>query len=207
MVTKLARRLKRTLQDDQNRLLDQLRAGSGTWSDELLATEDDQRHHYAAAAAGNLGDAVAAGITFARAETGAKGTAPKPDPKVAEALADVLAGTIVALLRRRLAGSEVPAGSDDATERVGAAYREWRGERIERLVGDAALGAFSAGVLAATPARTGVRWVVGGIGAGCADCDDNALAGDVAPGERFPTGHHHPPAHAGCRCLVVPTPA
>ncbi|MGP8058458.1 MAG: DivIVA domain-containing protein [Acidimicrobiales bacterium] len=207
VVTKLARRLKRTLQDDQNRLLDQLRAGSGTWSDELLATEDDQRHHYAAAAAGNLGDAVAAGITFARAETGAKGTAPKPDPKVAEALADVLAGTIVALLRRRLAGSEVPAGSDDATERVGAAYREWRGERIERLVGDAALGAFSAGVLAATPARTGVRWVVGGIGAGCADCDDNALAGDVAPGERFPTGHHHPPAHAGCRCLVVPTPA
>jgi hypothetical protein len=23
-------------------------------------------------------------------------------------------------------------------------------------------------------------------------------------GTHFPTGHQHPPAHAGCRCLVVP---
>ena len=201
VVTKLARRLKRTLQDDQNRLLDQLRAGSGTWSDELLATEDDQRHHYAAAAAGNLGDAVAAGITFARAETGAKGTGAKPDPKVAEALADVLAGTIVALLRRRLAGSEVPAGSDDATERVGAAYREWRGERIERLVGDAALGAFSAGVLAATPARTGVRWVVGGIAGRLRRLRRQRPGRRRGPGRAVP---HRPPPPAGPRRVPVP---
>ncbi len=90
------------------------------------------------------------------------------------------------------------------TERVGAAYREWRGERIERLVGDYALEAFSIGVAAASGGN-GLRWVLAGGGTGCADCDDNALAGVVSPGEEFPTGHHHPPAHAGCRCLVVPT--
>jgi len=209
VVTKLARRLKRTLQDDQNRLLDELRAGSGAWSDAMLATEEEQRRLYADAAVAGLADAAAAGISFARRQTGAKGSGPKPDPKVADALADALGGNIVALLRRRLTGPEGAGagGSDDATERVGAAYREWRGERIERLVGDVALGAFSAGVLAATPGGTGVHWVVGGTGAGCADCDDNALAGEVAPGEEFPTGHKHPPAHAGCRCLVVPTPA
>jgi len=209
VVTKLARRLKRALQDDQNRLLDQLRAGSGAWDDGLLSTEEAQRRAYAEAAVANLADAAAAGIAFARRRSGARGAAPKPDPKVADALADALAGNIVALLRRRLTGPEGAGagGSDDATERVGAAYREWRGERIERLVGDVALGAFSAGVLAATPSGTGVHWVLGGTGAGCADCDDNALAGDVAPGEEFPTGHKHPPAHAGCRCLVVPTPA
>ncbi|HMD47306.1 MAG TPA: DivIVA domain-containing protein [Acidimicrobiales bacterium] len=207
VVTKLARRMKRTLQDDQNRLLDQLRAGSGTWNDNLLVTEDEQRRLYADAAVGDLADAAAAGMAFGRSESGAKGRPPKADPKVADALADALAGNIVALLRRRLTGPEGAGSSDDATERVGAAYREWRGERIERLVGDVALGAFSAGVLAATPPGTGVHWVLGGTGAGCADCDDNALAGDVAAGDEFPTGHKHPPAHAGCRCLVVPTPA
>ena len=96
---------------------------------------------------------------------------------------------------------------EEAAERVSAAYRGWRGERIERLVGDHALGAFSAGVLATVRTAAGVRWVLGGSGSGCADCDDNALADVVKTGERFPTGHRHPPAHAGCRCLVVPTRA
>jgi len=26
----------------------------------------------------------------------------------------------------------------------------------------------------------------------------------VGAGAPFPTGHAHPPAHAGCRCLVAP---
>jgi hypothetical protein len=35
------------------------------------------------------------------------------------------------------------------------------------------------------------------------DCLDNALAGPLAFGEAFPTGHTHPPAFEGCRCLLV----
>jgi hypothetical protein len=90
--------------------------------------------------------------------------------------------------------------------RVGAAFREWRGERIERLVGDSALQAFSAGVLAAATKKGTVRWILTSPD-GCSDCDDNALAGAVPVAEGFPTGHAAPPAHAGCRCLVTPTPA
>jgi hypothetical protein len=33
------------------------------------------------------------------------------------------------------------------------------------------------------------------------------LAGPVPRGEAFPTGHPHPPAHAGCRCLLAPMDA
>jgi len=38
----------------------------------------------------------------------------------------------------------------------------------------------------------------------CPDADDNALEPTVK-GQRFPTGQAYPPAHPGCRCLVVPT--
>ena len=93
---------------------------------------------------------------------------------------------------------------DDAGERVGAAYREWRGERIERLVGDFAVQAFSAGTVAAAGDTGKVRWVLTSD-QGCSDCDDNALAGAVLAAEGFPTGHSFPPAHSGCRCLVAPS--
>jgi hypothetical protein len=49
-----------------------------------------------------------------------------------------------------------------------------------------------------------VRWVVAGGDDPSPDCDDNALAGSVARGEPFPTGHPVPPLHATCRCMVVP---
>lgn len=207
VTAKLARRLKRALQDDQNHLLDRLRATAGQWSEETLGGEEEQRAGYADAAFELLGEAVAAGMTFGFEAVGdppKKPTSP-PDDRAARAAAEALARTVVTLLRRRLTGEGVDAGDD--AERVGAAYREWRGERIERLVGDQALSAFSAGVLLAAKAAGGVRWVLGGGADPCADCDDNALSGVLSPGDEFPTGHFHPPAHPGCRCLVTPTPA
>ena len=51
-----------------------------------------------------------------------------------------------------------------------------------------------------------VRWLPTNGQAACPDCDDNSLAGLLAAGTEFPTGHAHPPAHPGCRCLVTPTP-
>jgi hypothetical protein len=112
-----------------------------------------------------------------------------------------LARTVVTMLRRRIA--EGTDAGEEAADRVGAAFREWRGERIERLVGDFAVQAFSAGVVASSSSEGLVRWVMTSS-TGCSDCDDNALAGAVPLAEGFPTGHAYPPAHSGCRCLVVP---
>jgi len=92
-------------------------------------------------------------------------------------------------------------------ELVGAAFREWKGARVERLAGDQAVFAFARAALAAVPGGTTLRWVVDDDGAECPDCDDNALAGPVPAGDDFPTGHRHPPAHAGCRCLLAPANA
>ncbi len=202
IVTTLARRMKRALQDDQNRLLDRLRQGTAEWSDELLVDEESQQSLYADAAASPVRDAVSAGSAFARALVGGRQSKRStPDERAVDEVTRELATSVVTLIRRRLESGETP----DLAERVGAAYREWRGERIERLAEDSAVEAFSKGVLAGA-GRHRVRWSRSEVGPGCADCEDNALAGVVAPGDEFPTGHRHPPAHAGCRCLVLPDP-
>jgi len=66
--------------------------------------------------------------------------------------------------------------------------------------------AFSRAAFAAAPDGAVLRWVFGDEGP-CPDCDDNALAGPTAKGEPYPTGQLHPPAHAGCRCLLARPPA
>jgi DivIVA domain-containing protein len=197
VITGLTRRLKRALQDDQNDILDRLRAAGG-WGPKVLPPVKEHRARYAGVATEHLREAAGSGALFA-------GGTPADAPAV-DAIGDELAATIVAPLRRRLdgdaAGSE--SGDDALGDRVGAAFREWKGARVERLAGDQALAAFGEGTVAAVPKGTTLRWVVDDGGMECPDCDDNALSGPTPPGEAFPTGHPHPPAHAGCRCLVAP---
>jgi len=201
LVATLARRLKRALQDDQNDILDRLRAKGG-WAPGVLLSEDDHARRYVKAVADQLMEAARAGATFA-------GGKADEAPGV-EDVAASMASEIVAPLRRRLerAGPSVDEGDESAlVELVGAAFREWKGARTERLAGDQTVFAFARAALAAVPPGTMFRWVVDDDVAECPDCDDNALAGPVPSREDFPTGHAHPPAHAGCRCLLVPANA
>lgn len=203
IVATLARRLKRSLQDDQNRMLDRLRSDAkGVAGAELPLPGERQRQAYVEAATPQLEEAFTAGVAFARQASGSSAPAPGVDHAAVGGLADELAAEVVATLRRRLGGGE--GAGEEPIERVRGAYREWRGERIERLVGDVSLGAFSQGVLRGTGEGAAVRWLLAGHEGGCADCEDNSLSDPVAPGSEFPTGHHHPPVHAGCRCLVAP---
>ncbi len=198
VVIQLARHIKRALGDDQNRLLDGLRSAPSAPGDVLLGPEDLHLATFATAAQGHLTDAFTAGTVYAGGDAGGA------DPGTAvEQSAAGLARTVGTMLRRRI--EEGTDSGEDVAERVGAAFREWRGERIERLVGDFAVQAFSAGVAAAA-AGGSVRWVLTSRN-GCSDCDDNALAGAVSVASGFPTGHFYPPAHSGCRCLVAPTPS
>jgi DivIVA domain-containing protein len=192
VAAKLSRAVKRAMGDDQNRLLDQLRGAPSSGGEELLGPEDAHVAVYADAARVVLGEAYAAGAMFAG--TGAA----TPPAATIEQTATGLARGVVTMLRRRIAE-----GTEEAGDTIGAAFREWRGERVERLAGDHATQAFSAGAAAAVGADHKVRWVVTSAG-GCSDCEDNALAGAVSATEAFPTGHDYPPAHAGCRCLVAP---
>ncbi|HVA04195.1 MAG TPA: DivIVA domain-containing protein [Acidimicrobiales bacterium] len=201
LVSSLGRRLKRALQDDQNDILDRLRAKGG-WAPGVLLSEDAHAQRYVEAVTDQLLEAARAGATFAG---GKADEAPGVDDVAAS-----MASEIVAPLRRRLedTGPSVEEGDESAlVELVGAAFREWKGARTERLAGDQTVFAFSRAALAAVPEGTVLRWVVDDDVAECPDCDDNALAGPVPSREAFPTGHPHPPAHAGCRCLLVPANA
>jgi hypothetical protein len=195
IAAKLNRTVKRTLGDDQNRMLDLLRSSPSIDAELLLGPEAAHLATFADAVQEQLGEAYAAGAIF-----GGNEAAGSPKGDAVDQAATGMARAVVAMLRRRIAdGSEEPGAA------VGAAFREWRGQRVERLAGDAATHAFSAGVSAAAAhgADGKVRWVVTSAG-GCSDCEDNALAGALASTEVFPTGHAFPPAHSGCRCLVAP---
>ena len=92
----------------------------------------------------------------------------------------------------------------ELAERVSSVYRQWRAQDLEPLARHHAVTAFGLGAFAAYPEGTNLRWLVDDDGP-CPDCDDNALAGAVPKGQPFPTGQLHPPAHPGCRCILVPT--
>jgi hypothetical protein len=189
----LARALKRALADEQNQLLDDLRRAKGVpGTDVLLPPADEHATRCARVAVEVLAAAAASG----------GGALPAAEVR---ALAAALGGDLVAGLRPRLARALDDEGGDEAAAAaaVSAAYREWKTGRIEPLARHHVLVAWAAGSFAST-ADTELQWVVDPE-VGCSpDCADNVLAGPTARGEPFPTGQLHPPAHPGCRCLVVP---
>ena len=204
----LARRLKRVLQDEQNDLLDRLRGVKGhPKARNLLPSLGDQRERVAAAARPFLGQAAAAGARFGRqlvgldpeAAVGARVVAP-------DAMAAALGAAVADPLRRRLEQAFTDSAGDEQSvlvEALGSAYREWKTQRIEALAGDHVAAAFSRGAFDAVPDATPLRWLVEDVDGPCPDCDDNALAGSLRKGEEYPTGQRYPPAHPGCRCLLV----
>ncbi len=202
----LTRKLKRTLQDEQNDLLDRLRSvHDEPTAARLLPDQAAQIDRYASATQPLVNQAAAAGVAFADEALGRQGHAAGSPPDVDD-VAREAATTIVESLRRRLEQVITSAADDQAglVEAVGSAYREWKSERIERVAGDVLAAAFSRGTWSEVPDGTLLRWVVEDTDGPCPDCDDDALAGGLPKGEAFPTGQPYPPAHTGCRCLLVP---
>jgi len=193
----LAKKVKRVLQDHQNEVLDRLRAKRPPTALELLGEVEDLLGPLAAAAEPLLRDAAHAGAA----------SAGFPDAAVPSAdLATDVAANVVKDLRPRLEVAYSVVHAERRAERVNVAFREWRGERVGRLVADAAQAAFSRGHFVATPTRTSLRWVADDGEQTCSDCGANEMAGTTQKGTPFPSGHRHPPAHSGCRCLVVAAP-
>ncbi|HEV2362403.1 MAG TPA: hypothetical protein VGS21_11925, partial [Acidimicrobiales bacterium] len=214
VVAKLTRALKRALQDDQNDFLDKLRQAPQTASLDDVVAASDQEQRIERAVEGAIGEARRYGAEFAlRGAGGGNGNAAPPaaaaDLEAAKVEAHALASELVVSLRQRIeSGLGELAGIRDGAvpDLVGAAYREWKGTRVEELAGDHATRSFADGQMQALQAAGGtveVTWLVDDGGNPCPDCDDNALAGPQAPGEPFPTGQLHPPVHPGCRCLLV----
>lgn len=198
---KLSRALKRALQDDQNLLLDAIRHASGRPDLDGLLSGVDQQARLSSAVSGLLAEAWSTGFGWLGDASPARAQADAAGKRLASDLSAEVSGRLRHRLEEGLGAlDDVGDGGADV---AGAAYREWRGARVEGVAGDFAGRAFSEGAVSGG-AGTLVRWVVEDEGGPCPDCDDNALAGELEAGKEFPTGQRHPPVHPGCRCLLVP---
>jgi DivIVA domain-containing protein len=199
LVEQLTRRLKRAIQDEQNATLDRLRTARARPSvDDVLAARETQPAAYHYAALSFLEEAARAAAAAAPFGAVAVGV-----DDVATALAEDIAGAVRSRIDR-LVSDAAREDLDVAAmgERVSAVYREWKTQRLEGIATHYLVAAWSRGTFVATPEGTQMRWIVDDEGP-CPDCDDNALAGVTLRGQTFPTGQLHPPAHSGCRCLVI----
>lgn len=204
----LARRLKRLLADEQNAVLDALRRADPGKA--VVPDPGDLAARWADAATDDLRRAAAAGAAFLAGDGQPPGA---PTTEVVDIAAD-LAAAVAAPLAERLARAVAGADGDPdlAADAVRTVCREWRTRRLADGVDHAVRVAFGRGTLAAAaaaPDAPGIRlcWIVDDGGSPCPDAEDNALAGAVAVGEPYPTGHTHPPAHPGCRCVLALAPA
>jgi hypothetical protein len=194
----IVRKLKRLLADEQNDVLDLVRrAGGQIAHDDIVPSATDHTGRFVAAIGGELLAAVGAGAAFFGEGAGA---ADADFASLDACVHDVLVVPLRVLLERSMAGD---VAEDELLDRLRSAYRESKGRRIDDASASIACAAFNVGVAAAHPTAR-VRWAVDPAQGCCADCDDNALEGEVEAGTPFPTGAVRPPGHAGCRCLLVP---
>ena len=208
LIVGAARKLKRVLADEQNGVLDRLRQKQAvTATDELLAGLDEHAAAYVDALADDLIEAAVAGA----AEVGKRDTKTLRTTLRKSGALDgartIVRDDLVDPLRERLARAIADGdGDNDAiTKRVRAVYREWKTQHIDDQLDDAFRFAHGGGIATGVKPGTELVWTIDPSEPTCPDCEDNSLAGPVAAGEPFPTGHVSAPAHPGCRCLTVPT--
>jgi DivIVA domain-containing protein len=196
IVDATVRQLRRIVQDEQSSALVALRSSRvRPGLDALLGDIDSHTLRFA----GPIHD----GVDLALIASGAE-----PDVVRAQMSTSVgeLLDELVTLRRAGLAAVlELDGVSTDSIgEALRAGAREWSTERITNRVTDVMAAAFSVGTFSVTAAGARIRWVLDDGATSCSECDDNVLADGTVAGDSFPTGHLHPPAHRGCRCVVVP---
>ncbi len=215
----LVRTAKRALQDEQNELLDVVRKQKRRpAASKVLSTEEVHHKAWADVLRPSVDDVYVAGFVSVGSRAPSD-TAPAaaPGELVTELGREFISGLHDRLVASIGEGATPATGGDsadaadsaggadlddgDLTQRIGARYREFKGQRLEAVAGDALATAYARGIYDAAPEGTLLRWIPSRAGR-CSDCDDNALEPTVR-GETFPTGQPAPPAHPGCRCLLA----
>jgi len=196
----LVRHCKRVLQNEQNEILDALRRRRGRLTAEkLLPPLSQQVSAWSEVLAPAIVEAYVAARTAAGPEGESVNGAP---PRMVSGMVEVL----VTPLRDRLLAAVDETLGDDANpdviaHRIGARYREWKGEELDNRIRDLLAAVYARGAYDAAPEDALLRWVPAEQGQ-CPDADDNALE-PTRRGKPFPTGQPFPPAHPGCRCLLA----
>jgi DivIVA domain-containing protein len=196
----LVRHCKRVLQNEQNEILDALRRQRRRLTtDKLLPPLSQQVTAWSEVLSPAIVEAYAAARTAAA-------PAGEPVNGAPQRMVTGMVEVLVTPLRDRLIAAVDDSLEDDANpdviaHRIGARYREWKGQELDNRIRDLLAAVYARGVYDAAPEGSRLRWVPAEQGQ-CPDADDNALE-PTRRGERFPTGQQFPPAHPGCRCLLA----
>lgn len=196
----LLRQSKRVLQNEQNEILDALRRQRRRpEAEKLLPPLPRQVEAWSEVLAPAITEAYVAARSAAASTS-------EPVQDAPERMVTGMVEVLVTPLRDRLLASVEETLGDDANpdviaHRIGARYREWKGEELDNRIRDLLAAVYARGVYDAAPEGARLRWVPAEQGQ-CPDADDNALE-PTRRGERFPTGQQFPPAHPGCRCLLA----
>ena len=203
----ITRKMKRILADEENSILTYLQGKKAVVALEKVIPSADE--HLAMYVEGLADDLVSAAMAGAQSFTkGLKADLRKKVTRsaVLQVVAKSIDETTVGPLRERIQRcvEQSNGDKDEMAQLVRNVYREMKLQRVEQHVADISHMAYSRGVYLSLAAGTKVCWMVDPNGPSCADAEDNSLAGATEIGSEFPTGHVHPMAHAGCRCLIAP---
>lgn len=207
MITAIARNFKRVLADEENAMLTYLQGKKSVVAlEKMLVSADQQTQTYVDAVVEDLMSAAMAGAKSVSSSLKADLRKKVTNAAVMQMLSKSIDESIVLPIRERMQRCVEQSNGDreQMSSLVRSAYREWKMQRLDQVVGDVTCLAYSRGAYLALATGTPVCWMFDPNGPKCPDAEDNALAGDTPLGTAFPTGHEHPIAHAGCRCLVAP---
>ena len=205
----IAKKLKRVLADEENSVLNYLQTKKAQVAlEKVLPSADNQLQNYVDAISKELIEVAMSGARSLSKSLKADLRKKISNTTVMQVMSKKLADEIVYPLRERIQKCVVDSdgSSSEMSSLIRTVYREWKMQQIDKLVGDISRLAYSRGAYLVIETGTKVCWMVDPNGPPCSDAEDNSLAGEVACGEKFPTGHDHPVIHSGCKCLVVPAP-
>ena len=203
----LIRATKRCLADNENVVLTHVSTKRSTLTlAALLATPSEQAQQYTEAIR-ELVTSIA--VDAARSHSAARRSDMRSviaQGAVLEKITEMLMSNLIIPLHERVAATLVTSAGDRDVLLVAlrALFAEWKSQHLTSVVSDIAYFSYARGLFLGCDTKAGVCWAVDPQGPACADAEDNSLAVGVRRGDAFPTGHTHPLAHAGCRCLVVP---
>ena len=204
----LTSKIKRVLADEENSMLTYLQGKKAAVALEKVLPEPSVHvQGYIEAVAEDVMSAAMGGAkslsSSLKADLRRKVTSSAVMQVMSKNIDDVLVRPLRDRIQRCVEQSD--GDREEMSKLIRSVYREWKMQRVEQHIGDIARLAYSRGAYLVLDKGTSVCWMVDPNGPPCADAEDNSLAGAIALGTDFPTGHAHPTAHTGCRCLVTPT--
>jgi len=207
VLVQVTRKMKRVLADEENSMLTYLQGKKSIVAlEKVLPTAEEHLQMYVEALAEDIISAAMAGAQSLSKSLKADLRKRITRSAVMQVVSRTMDESTIRPLREKIqrAVEQSDGDKDEMSNLVRSVYREMKMQRVEQQVSDITRMAYSRGAYLVLDQGTKVCWMVDPNGPSCADAEDNSLAGSTDLGSEFPTGHLHPTAHAGCRCLVAP---